>query len=1334
MTRVADRCTDGRAHQWTEWRYSEEAAGAVRHCITCAMLINRVWDVIGAHAAAVSETTAGSVPATVPATVPDGTTDTAPATPALTVFGALGASFFAEELRGNFVQAGAVADAGLVSASTPAENAEALLLRGVVHLLQGNILHAQRLLHESLTLAGDDINHRLRTLSYLLDATHHQYNLFPDRCGVGSEEVSTRWGGAKDLLPMDTQWNEALSVATGGAAQFEAWLTYGFGSQLLPSRYMLDTRRFAPSDKSLAAVLGMATSRTDRLRHLGSTLPWPSLCAYADLVEADLQRRAGDGGAAAALLERAQTQYRDGGDSVGVALCIMTRADWATAAFSTPLSWNFALVDSSGSSSSLSVPLESVEAIAPTASALTAAVQSYAEAAALFDTLGAPRGMGAVSLRLGYVAALGDDWDGAAAHATEARTVFREAGDHLHAQLASTHLLMAVLSGASTSIDTTALATEIGAWGQTSGSFSFALGCGVLVNRLARHWLIRRGHCERALRCSAAARTLFEALGARINAAQSLVDAGLMHKAVGNRGTALTCFEQALDEYAQQADQHPRVASNLRQRIVLLATDVYQLALQDTDSDGMERSAARLSAQLRELPTSTNLQDAMLAMQARMAAMLAGSPVEASEPQNVDELMTLAPLGELAASVVRNAAVLAPLYRSRAASAAGDTRAATALIAQAQRAVPFVREGERDMLHAVVLAEQDDFTGAANAMRAYLHAGGANSGLGGDIARVLQQAGGEHAEAELRLQVRRTHEQAFTAFVMVRAYDDAAQHLASLEAIAGADWWKGDGKPWQSLCDMAELFEHRGDSSRARECYAQAVEQLEQRRAFLSRDELKVALASDKGAQYVYLLAARAAVKQGDAAGGFRLAERAKSRALLDLMAVSREPVPGAEMPELRRWREQGMQLQLTLGLLAQARAQHKADPARVAMLEQQVRDVESAHRDAERAVAAVYPRFQQAVSATASVLDADGVQRLLPPGTLLLEYFFVGEVLLAWAVPADAAPVAHHATFDTNVIMRDVRALHQAIAPDDPVTGAPIDPLLPWQPVAERLAAQLLVPFAAQIAASADLLIVPHGAAHLLPFHVLPVNGAMLADRHSVSYLPSASVLQWLTRRDTEVIPENILVVGNPTLDLPASRREAQFVAEQFPGATLLLEGDATEAAVRNAVPGMLLVHFATHGILDEATPLNSRLLLANGDALTVYELMLLRLQARLVVLSACSTGQGETTGGDDVLGLTRALLAAGAEAAVVSLWKVDDASTAIFMQAFYAEIVRGMPPRHALRTAQVRLRLIALRETEVQTREARRSQSAGATVIPDDEGDYRHPYFWAPFILVGR
>ncbi|NIN95911.1 MAG: CHAT domain-containing protein, partial [Anaerolineae bacterium] len=85
-----------------------------------------------------------------------------------------------------------------------------------------------------------------------------------------------------------------------------------------------------------------------------------------------------------------------------------------------------------------------------------------------------------------------------------------------------------------------------------------------------------------------------------------------------------------------------------------------------------------------------------------------------------------------------------------------------------------------------------------------------------------------------------------------------------------------------------------------------------------------------------------------------------------------------------------------------------------------------------------------------------------------------------------------------------------------------------------------------------------------------------------------------------------------------------------------------ATEAAVRQLLVDYPVLHLATHGYLSEEAPLLSSILLANGEALTVYELMGLQLNADLIVLSACETARGQTTGGDDVLGLTRGLLAA--------------------------------------------------------------------------------------------
>jgi len=935
-----------------------------------------------------------------------------------------------------------------------------------------------------------------------------------------------------------------------------------------------------------------------------------------------------------------------------------------------------------------------------------------------------------VELRNGYLAMLRNAFGEAAACATRARDHFVACGDQRGEQLASTHLLMCELSDAGQGIDVTALAASIGTWGQESGSISHALGLGILLNRLSRQWLLRHGRYERAMDCSSAAQTLFDALGAEINAAQCRVDQGLIRKAVGERSTALTFFERALDEYDALVGTRPLVAENLKQRLVLLATDVYMLALQDTDADGMKRAAARLEQQLETLPNAADVEQAMTTIAAQMAAVQSGDLPDL--PADLLAMTVLVPLAQMAASVVRHASVLGPLYRSRAIRREGYADIADQWLTRAEENLEGSPEGERQFLLATIQAEREDYADAAASMRRYLEAGGANAGFAGQLSDLMQSAGGEHGAMEAALQERRTHEQAFSAFVMVHEYDDALTHFTALETLGGAEWWKDDAKPWQPLCDCAEMFEALGDMARARRCYDQAIDALEQRRAFLSRDELKVALASDKGAQYLYFLAARAAVRDGDAAGGFDYAERGKSRALLDLMAAARRHGADGESVVMQQWREQNMQIVVLRGLLAQARAAREREQGRIAALEAQVAGVEAALRGSQQQLERENPRFHQAISTTAPLMRAADVSRALPRGTVLLEYFFLGRDLLIWAVSSVGVVAAYQASLDTAMLSQWIRRMHEACASRDD-----------WAVIGDGLSRVLLQPFASQIRHATDVIIVPHGAAHMLPFHALQFDGAPLGNLRAVSYLPSASTLQWLPEATSGRTADRVLVVGNPTLDLQWAEQEARFVAAQFSDASVLIGADATEAAVRAGMPGAALLHFATHGRLDAVAPLNSSVALAAGEQLTVYELMLMRLQARLVVLSACSTAQGGLTGGDDIVGLTRGLLASGATAAVVSLWKVNDASTALFMQEFYARMRSGSTPRRALQAAQLHLQQLSEQEiaqrmsgTDLRARQVvddswHDDPAAGDTAA---KPGFQHPYFWAPFMLVGR
>jgi CHAT domain-containing protein len=246
------------------------------------------------------------------------------------------------------------------------------------------------------------------------------------------------------------------------------------------------------------------------------------------------------------------------------------------------------------------------------------------------------------------------------------------------------------------------------------------------------------------------------------------------------------------------------------------------------------------------------------------------------------------------------------------------------------------------------------------------------------------------------------------------------------------------------------------------------------------------------------------------------------------------------------------------------------------------------------------------------------------------------------------------------------------------------------WSPISSHLDVRHLV-------------IVPHGFLHQLPFHALFDGQQFLIERHAITYSPSAGVFHATRGRRHATDVNGSLVIGSSDHNAPEMSGEAKGVANLLPDARVFLDGQATKARLLPELPNARLIHIASHGAFSPTDPSASALQLWDGP-LTVKELQELHLQAELVVLSGCETGRSVTKGSDEILGLTQALLQAGARSALVSLWKVDDHSTAEFMSLFYSQL-RTTPNRaEALRNAQ-------LLQRQVRS----------------------HPYFWAPFILVG-
>jgi CHAT domain-containing protein/tetratricopeptide (TPR) repeat protein len=317
-------------------------------------------------------------------------------------------------------------------------------------------------------------------------------------------------------------------------------------------------------------------------------------------------------------------------------------------------------------------------------------------------------------------------------------------------------------------------------------------------------------------------------------------------------------------------------------------------------------------------------------------------------------------------------------------------------------------------------------------------------------------------------------------------------------------------------------------------------------------------------------------------------------------------------------------------------------------------------------------------------------------------------------------------------------------------------------------------------------LLVVPTGWAGVVPLEVLGTG-------YRISYVPSGSVYARLVKQHRAVAGPSLLALGDPAFTeaspeprgaapapLPGTRGEVRSLGRLVPGATALLGSDASEQRLDDlARDGKLktfrLVHLATHGLVDWQTPGRSRLLLArdrlpdpleqarSGRKVYTGELTVAairqswKLDADLVVLSACRTALGRDGGGDGLLGFAQAFLQCGARCVVLSRWEADDTATALLMLRFYENVLgskerqdlKGPLPRaEALEEAKRWLRELPRRDAQALAA-ALQGDKLGGTVtrgtvveldvrerpvqLPAGERPYAHPFYWATFVLVG-
>ena len=484
---------------------------------------------------------------------------------------------------------------------------------------------------------------------------------------------------------------------------------------------------------------------------------------------------------------------------------------------------------------------------------------------------------------------------------------------------------------------------------------------------------------------------------------------------------------------------------------------------------------------------------------------------------------------------------------------------------------------------------------------------------------------------------------------------------------------------WVALYERGEIALQQGQRDRAIQLFTESVQAIESVRSTISFEAAKIGFAGDKQTVYAALIGTLA--QAGDWRAAFQYTERAKARALVDLLAQRRDLAPPPSNDDsVRQLFASAATVDTSLGY---------------ATTDESVRGIKVV-ADARGSLGQVAPEAASLVSV--QNVGVDDIAGRLSDGESLVDYYAQGDDLYAFVLNGG---IVTGFKLSAKGLADDVRAFRDGIDKrDDRARNA-----------GRALYDRLIRPLEPTLAGD-RLTIAPHGALHYLPFAALPDGDGYLIDRFSLRLIPSADTLVYL-RSATPQKLGRLLALGNPdlgnrSLDLPNAQTEATTVAAMFPASRALVRGDASKTAVKQLANGFTMLHFATHGRFDANAPLSSGLYLAKGNeadgVLTVSDLYSLSWDVDLVTLSACETGLGKVANGDDVIGLTRGFLYAGARSIVASLWEVDDAATAQLMESFYRNLA-DHGKRDALRLAQI------------ETRQR-----------------YPQPWYWAAFNLLGR
>jgi CHAT domain-containing protein len=476
-------------------------------------------------------------------------------------------------------------------------------------------------------------------------------------------------------------------------------------------------------------------------------------------------------------------------------------------------------------------------------------------------------------------------------------------------------------------------------------------------------------------------------------------------------------------------------------------------------------------------------------------------------------------------------------------------------------------------------------------------------------------------------------------------------------------------------------------------------------------------------------------------------AERAKGRALLDVLHSGKVQITKAMTP-VENEKEQRLQFELVSlnRQLEQASDEEKPDAGRLGELRGRIEAAHLQYSDFLTSLYATHPALRVQRGQMQPV-TLDEAARLLPDSkSAFVEFVVADDKTLLYVITRDDIDgqlSPRLKSYPINIagekLKKKAELFREQLGRRD----------LAFRELSHALYRLLLLPASEELAGKNVLVIVPDGPLWNLPFQaLLQDNNHYLLEDCAVSYAPSLTVLREMMRvrqKDQPTSPERqtatLLAMADPVLGketlaratsqyrgdkpgpLPDARREALALKGLYGSdqSEVFIGAAAGEDRFKADAGKFRVLHLATHGIFDDASPMYSHILLSRGEPnskedglLEAWEIMQMDLKADLAVLSACETGRGRISAGEGMIGLTWAFFVAGVPTTVVSQWKVESASTSKLMLAFHRSLKAGDPQANPAFAAAK-----ALQRAELQLLHS---------------PQYAHPFYWAGFVLVGN